>query len=489
MDMTAEDLKSKNELYQENIEDWKKYELVWRSGTKLASFAIRRHERESYANYLARLKDGYIFNFAKSVIDIYSFYLNEKKVIRILPQIEDDPQWQMFQKDADLNGTDYNVLINETQKFSSIWGSFGILINKAGGNDVATLQKEIDLGIYPYYALFSLSNIYDWKFEKNPLTHRRELVYLKLKEPGENYLIWYKDHWEQWTLENITKKPEMTKIGENPLNEIPFIWMQNIKDLSYPEIGCSDLVDIADIVISIIQNLSCGEEMIKLAGFPIMREPMIPEGVSDEEESEVGPRAVKDFDPTQGAHAKPDWMPTEIYEPVEATLRWIDRKTDEIYRVAHLSGVHGQRKSNNEVASGMALRYEFSQLNQVLNAKCTNQNEGELQALRYWLMWQDKEHLFRNVQIRRSSEFSIDELSIALENAIRGYQNVVSRTFRKRVMMKISEHVLPDLTQKDKEVIESEIESNLPEKTEIINGKMTDSTRDAYRARADHSKD
>ncbi len=49
---------------------------------------------------------------------------------------------KMFFKDADLNGTNYDVLIDEVQKFTSIYGSFGILVNKAGGN-IATVDAEI----------------------------------------------------------------------------------------------------------------------------------------------------------------------------------------------------------------------------------------------------------------------------------------------------------------------------------------------------------
>jgi hypothetical protein len=491
--MTKEELEKKSDLYESNIKSWKLYDLIWRSGEELIEYALYRHERESYKNYLNRLRDGYVFNFGKSIVDIYSFYLNQKKVVRDLKGLREDEQWQMFQKDSDLNGTNYGVLINETQKFSSVFGSFGILINKAGNGEV-TISEEISNKIYPYYALFSLPNIYDWEWKKDTATHRRYLSYLKLKETGDNYLIWTPEFWQQWTMENKNKQPQLVRQGENPLEEIPFVWMVNVKDLKYPEIGASDLIDISHIVTSIAQNLSCGEEMIKLAGFPIRREPMEAQSdnsdtASDSEEVESGPVAVAQFNPELGEAGKPDWMPTEILEPVEANLKWIDRKTDEIYRIAHLSGVHGQRKSNNEVASGMALRYEFSQLNQVLNSKATNATEAELQALRYWLMWQNKEELFDEMEIKRSTEFSIDELSIALENAITAYKNVVSRTFRKRVMQKITEHVLPDMTQDDKETIETEIEKDLPATTEIIDTNKSTEVRSAFQSRADHSKD
>jgi hypothetical protein len=130
--------------------------------------------------------------------------------------------------------------------------------------------------------------------------------------------------------------------------------MPNIKNLTKPYIGVSDIVDISRIVASIIRNLSSGEEMIKFAGFPMMRKPMRWEG-EEGQTDETGHQAVQEFDPEWGEAGKPDWMESVILEPIEATLKWIDRKVDEIYRVAHLSGVHGQRKSNNEVASGLAL--------------------------------------------------------------------------------------------------------------------------------------
>jgi hypothetical protein len=238
------------------------------------------------------------------------------------------------------------------------------------------------------------------------------------------------------------------------------------------------------------QNLSCGEETIKLAGFPIMRIPKVREG-EEEDEFAIGPRATSQFDPSL-KDSRSDWMPTEILEPIEAMLKWIDKKADEIYRIAHLSGIHGQRKSDTSgVASGLALRYEFSQLNSVLLAKSINQTEAELAALRLWLKWQGKENLFEKMEVKRSQEFSIDEMSVALDNAITAMNRVMSKTFRERVQTKIVKHTLPDLSQADKETIEKEIKTKTPE-PEIWpddNTKGSNSVRSALESRADHSLD
>jgi hypothetical protein len=488
--MTKEKLDEKHELYNEYIDDWDLYDIVFRSGKPLIDYAIYRHPRESEDNHTARLRDGYVFNLGKTVIDIFHFYLTEKDVVRDLKGLANDPQWKMFEKDADLNGTDYNVLLNEAQKFASVNGSVGILVNKPAAQP--TVAEEVKNGIYPYYALYSLTNIYDWKFEKNKQTHRRELTYLKLYEGDDVYTLWWPDRWEQWKIPDKFTNPELVDEDENSLGEIPFIWLVNVKDLMHPEIGVSDLVDISRIVTSMTQNLSCGEEMIKLAGFPIMRIPKVREG-EEEDDFAIGPRATLEFDPSL-KDSKHDWMPTEIKEPVEAALLWIERKSNEIYRIAHLSGIHGQRKSDTSgVASGLALRYEFSQLNSVLLAKSANLNEAEYQAMRLWLKWQGKEKSIYEMEIKRSSEFSIDEMSVELDNAITAMTRVMSKTFRDRVQEKIVKHTLPDLSQDDKETIQTEIKTHTPEpKPEdfVIDGKKgSKSVRSALESRADHSLD
>ena len=82
-------------------------------------------------------------------------------------------------------------------------------------------------------------------------------------------------------------------------------------------------------------------------------------GVDDDDEVPVGVTAVKSFHKDYG---EPGWIESAVLEPITAILSWMNHKADELYRAVHLSGIHGQRKSANSQASGMALRYEFQQL-------------------------------------------------------------------------------------------------------------------------------
>ena len=474
--MNREELEEKHPLYVDNIDSWNFYRLAYDGGRPFVEEAIVQHPLESNKNYLTRLEEGICFNYSAAIIDLFNFYLTERAPSRHLRGLEKDIQWIMFEKDADLCGTDFDTYLNNTQKISSVYGSAGVLVNKPNSNS-QNLADEINNTIYPYCATYTLSTIYDWLFKRNPVTNRPELVYLKLKEtePGR-YTIWTKDSWETWELpdeedsidpntggsarrrSSAFKKDSASRIeaGANVLGEIPFVWMPNIKNIYNPYLGISDIREISYITASIIRNLSHGEEVIKFAGFPMLRVPMEKDGEEGGNSDPVGVRAVQEF-PPDNPNAKPDWMETAIAEPIDAVLRWIDRKVDETYRVAHLSGVHGQRKSNNEVSSGLALRYEFQQLNSVLLQKSNNMLETEQNIIRLWLKWQSKEERMNDIEIIRSAHFSIDDLSINLENIIKTMASVQSKTFKIKAQKQLSKVALPDLTDSDFKEIEKEI--------------------------------
>jgi len=477
--MTREELEKKHALYTQNLAYWNFFRMAYDGGRDFIHDALVRHPMETYKNYQARLAEGICFNYSAAIIDLFNFYLTERAPARHLKGLEKDPQWMMFESDADLYGTDFDTYLNNTQKISSVYGSAGVLVNKAS-NTTKIVAQEIEKGIYPYCSTYTMTNIHDWEFERDPETNRPVLSYLKLKEAESGrWTIWRKDLWEVWEIPDYAEntepltggsaaspgsgdKQKATIVGrdKNPLNEIPFVWMPNIKNIYTPYLGISDIREISYITASIIRNLSHGEEVIKFAGFPMLRVPMLPEDKSDGEvEVLSGQRAVQEF-PPDNPQAKPDWMEAAIAEPIEAVLQWIDRKVDETYRVAHLSGVHGQRKSNNEVSSGLALRYEFQQLNSVLLQKSNNMLESEQNIIRLWLKWQNRENLYKEVEITRAAHFSIDDLSINLENVINTMASVQSNTFKAKAQKQLAKIALPDLSDSDFEQIEKEINAS-----------------------------
>ena len=464
--MKKTELETKNKIHADYETAWNFYRMAYDGGRPFIEASLVKHPLESYANWKVRIDEGICFNYSAAIVDLFNFYLTERATIRHMGGVEKNVQWKLFEEDADLQGTNFDMFLNNSQKIASVYGSAGVLVNKAKA--MQTVAQEVEAGIYPYCSLYTLSNVYDWAWEKDPITHRPILSYLKLKESEEDtYTIWTKSRWEIWrskTADEDSRSAYQYKgdaillgAGVNPLNEIPFVWLPNIKNIYVPYIGISDIREISYITASIIRNLSHGEEVIKFAGFPMLRLPMQKEG--DEPAGEnVGVRAVQEF-PPDNPQARPDWMEAAIAEPITAVLDWIDRKVDETYRIAHLSGVHGQRKSNNEVSSGLALRYEFQQLNSVLIQKNANLLESEQNIIRLWMKWQNLEDKFKDVAITRSPHFSIDDLSLSLDNIIKTISEVASRTFKEKAQKRMTKMVLPDLTDTDYEEIETEIQA------------------------------
>ena len=459
--MDKKTLEFRNQTYEDNINNWNYYGLAYKGGTDFIVDSLgEQNSRESYENWKARVDEGINFNYCKSIVDLFNFYLTEKKTTRNLKTLEVDIQWQMFLKDADLHGIDYDEWINESEKLAAVYGTIGIFVDKPK-TDMKNVAEEIANRVYPYCSAYILPHILDWKYEKDLVSGRPKLVYLKLKDNNGDYRIWTPTDWEVWTIKGIDGKeidPKLIDNGTNLLNEIPFVWMTNIKNLTTPYLGESDLVDISRIVASICRNLSSGEEIIKFAGFPMMRKPMRRDG-DDTQEDLTGAQAVQEFDP-ELPNSKPDWMETVIGEPVTAILNWVDRKVDEIFRIAHLSGVHGQRKSNNEVASGLALRYEFQQLTSVLSKKAENMCEAEREIIRYWLLWQKKGDLFKETEIKRTKNFSIDDLSVNLENLFKAMRATVSNVFKAEAQKHIVRLSLPDLADDLRKKVDAEIDAN-----------------------------
>jgi hypothetical protein len=432
--MNVEELRKVHPFYKERADAWEFMSLAYKGGPDFVEACLTKHPRESEDNYKKRLGEAYVFNFPAAIVDLFSFYLTEKPANRDLNGLElADKQFQMFIEDCDRHDNDYDVWLTNTQKLASIHGHVGIIVDKPNiKGDIQTVSQEIQNRIYPYVVTYTPPNILDWQYELNPMTGAMELEMLKLREVDEAgdvmYIIWHKDSWEKWKIvedsgANSSAKRESAVMVDNnphPLKKIPFIIMMNHTELDNPKAGVSDLKDIAYINASIVRNMSSGEEIIENAAFPMLRLPR-ERDMGDEENIDdvpVGVRAVFEFDPEYSEGGKPDWMATEVKDPLEAILDWVDRKTDEIFRIAHLSGVHGQRKSNNEVASGLALKYEFQQLNAVLMQKNRNLVEADKKILYYWLLWQGQTKVFENIKISRPKNFSIEELREALDTLI-----------------------------------------------------------------------
>jgi len=481
--LTVGDLLKKNDKYIDNVSEWEMLLAVY-EGIKqiIAKQYIAQHEREPTEAYKRRMDELYGLGYSKSIVDIFHFYLFKKEPDRALAVLKDDQLWQMFFEDANLYGDSFDTTIMDISLYAGILGQMGILIDKPNTAEL-NKKQQIDNRIYPYIARYFPSAILDWEMGKDK--HGKPvLVMVKLLDDNGQYRIWWEDVWEVWELpKDSNGDPETNEEvdavfiegGENILGEVPFMWHYNqkSKDLA---VGTPDISEISRIDLSIIRNLSQIEEIINYAAFPMLLKPMMsadPKRANvSQVEDEVSVQAVQEFDP-ENPTAIPQWMQTEVADPIRAIIDFIKIKIEEIYRSSN-SGGSSTTKSDTQVKSGVALQTEFQLLNSKLVSKAIQLEKTENKIVSLWLRWEEKEKLMKDIKIARDRQFDIDNLASDLENAVVAKTVVISKTFNQLLQKRIARTALPtssedDMAQIDKEVeestnkIEQEIQNGIPD--------------------------
>jgi hypothetical protein len=385
--------------------------------------------------------------------------------------------WKMFSEDSDLEGTDWDDFLNGAGKDSSIEGHVGILVDKADtekvDEEVKTRADEKEQKIYPYVALYRALNILDWEWDRDKI-NRPFLKYLKLYDDEDRqYRLWWPNKWEIWEEPELTggvdlKTTEGQKMsidpkqdavwvggGDNPLGEIPFVWLYNVKTAKR-SLGKSDLTDIAPVDASIICNLSQADEIIDYGAFPMMRKPKPEKGETPNDEA--GITAILEFDP-EHPESKPDWLTAAVKEPMDAIMNYIAKKIEEIYRTANVGGMASMEVST-QAKSGAALQAEFQLLNAKLVGKGRRLKEAEETVIRYWMQWQEIED--NPITVERAESYDVANLAQDLANIMTANTIVKSETFKKTTQKKVARIMLPGESDADLKVIDDEIDSYEP---------------------------
>ena len=451
----SERLKRHHPEYQERKEVWKRCAAAYEGADAVVSAGfIERHERESQRNYRRRLARMYSFNLSATVVDLLQHYLLRPKASRDFGSLANQKRWSWFMDDCDLNKNDFDAFMALMALWSSIHGHAGVLVDRAN-RKFNTLADEIAAVDYPYVSLYPAPNILDWEWSR---AHkgRRSLEYLKLLDQDGLLRLWWPEKWE---IHEPDPKADggyrLLEQGENPLGEIPFVWNYNVKRHN-GDTGKSDIEDISRIDISIMENLSQGEEVMDLAGFPMMRKAMRRAGEQSNND-ETGPSAILEFDPNLGESGKPDWLKAEVASCLSACMEWIEFKAKNIQRMAHVSGT-GINQDTSTVASGVSLKVRFQLLNAKLAHKGANLAETERKIIDYWLRWVQQGNLYEAVSVSRPEEYDVEDLDADLRAATQAKILVGSRMFQAHLEKGVARRFLDGATEDERQEILKDVE-------------------------------
>lgn len=476
-ELTGDELSATHELYIKYNQEWRFLNAAYEGVRALVEWgAIEQHERESEVNYNRRIDEAYGFSYSRSIVDILNSYLFKKEYPRTIPEtLAGDPAWLSFMDDCNLEKMEFDEFFIEQQRQASIQGHIGLLVDKPRVNSENVAQEK-EKNIYPYVVAYKPTYILDWEYERDE-TGRRELVYLKVLDDDDYYRVWTKEEWQVWQLieeEGVdvakSRVPANTKqkvgmaarlvdSGMNPLGEIPFVWLFNERSTIDKEIGKSDINDVARIDCSIIRNMSQIEEIINYAAFPMMRKPMQEGTGSADQDDEVGVTAVLEFDP-EHPESKPDWLNSEVAGPIDATLKVVAKKIEEIYRSSNVGGM-AATEIQTSPKSGTALKSEFQLLNSKLVKKGKNVVRAKREVVDFWLKWmQIYESMKEEVEFAYIKTFEVEDLMTDLENILTGKAIVTdSPSFLKEVQKIAARLLVPAGEDELLALIDEEIDS------------------------------
>lgn len=476
-DLTIEQLQSTHELHQRFKNEWNFLYAAYEGTRELVNLGyLVKNERETPENYTKRKEQAYGFDYTQSVVDVLNFYLFKKPVKRNLPEkVENDSLYKMFSKDCDLENNNIDEFLTEISRLASIMGMVGVLVDKSS-QELDSRQQQIDEKVYPYLCSFFPQAILDWEIKRNEFG-RPTLTMIKLLQDDDRYVIWYEDQFEIWEVPldeqgrplESTHKAQLVNAQSHDLGLVPFVFVINKKWKKRP-IGKSDVSDIARIDVSIIRNLSQGEEVIDYSAFPMMRKPFQegrPDGSVDKSD-DVGPTAVLGFDP-DNPDSKPDWLESEAASALTAIQAWILNKVAEIYRSSNIGGMAATEISTAP-KSGTALQAEFQMLNSALVRKAVTLEKVESQIYNLFYLWEFRDQVkiyLEETTVERERSYDVEDLANDLENILTAKTIVMSKTFDAVLQKKTVRKMLPSYNDSRLKEIDDEIDQGTEEKEKV----------------------
>ena len=415
---------------------------------------------ESASNFKRRKEQAFYYNNCKPIIDIFVSLLYKREPTRNYGALTNDPLFDNFLADADMEGNTYSQFMREVNRWASVYGRVSVVVDKSTAG-VETQAQAIEGDIRPYASIITPENVIGWTYIRLP-NGRIVLDAIKIVESWGGterptvIRVWNRTTWRLFTVDpKATGKEDIIpgKTGVHNLGIVPVVNFYN-QNSGVKMIGISDIEDVAGINRNIYSLCSNGQEIVENTAFPMLALPDRKTGAS--EEVETGVSSILSFDPDV-AGKSPYWM-----EPPHTSLPAIEvrieRNVKEIYRIANLSGI--KTSDSKQPWSGIAMDIENQQRDASLAEKADNMEQAEIQVLKIWALWEEKEF---DGSIEYSNDFSLKDLDRDIQNTLDTIQRggiEGSPTFVKELHKKLNRDLLPRVDAETTKTINDEIDAS-----------------------------
>jgi hypothetical protein len=186
-----------------------------------------------------------------------------------------------------------------------------------------------------------------------------------------------------------------------------------------------------------------------------MMKPYLHTGQTDDDV--IGNSNVIEFD-AENPQSKPEWLKTQIAEPVETIMKWSENIVDEIYKTVN-AGALNKKGTGGQAKSGEALKLEFQGFNSFLAEKVTGTIlDVERSCILLVSMWLGTPVSAKEISVSRPTEFNVQSLGDEIENMMIADTMIQSNEFKTNLRKTIAGRLLPDLSISDRNAMLDEIE-------------------------------
>ena len=480
--MEQSELDVKHSEYSANIDAWRMYEAAYAGTQSLLDLGIIKRLKgflDSDGNavdeptdlYKERLATAFGFALSERLIDVVMGYVFAKPTDYDFDKLKDDKIFSMFVANADKNGEKFEIVGQNYLLNSKIYGHTGALMTKGVTEGARTVATDVADGLYPYVTEFTPPSIYNWEYEL--VNGVKELIMLNLFDSAGRHNIWYKDTWEIWTKNEGGDFVIMPgDSGVNDLGYIPFSILKNGK--SRGEMGgTSEIKEISRYDIALINNAHSAARIIKFGAFPMLVVPE-PSATTKMKKFIIDAAAVFFSNPNK-QNSKPEWLKTEVQQPLEAISKWNENIILEAYKSIHASFMND---NGGGVESGEAKKRAFQSFNASLAKSAKALETLEYSLINQWLDWQNQSALFESVSIVRPDNFDVSSLIEEIDEIVAARGIVQSETFDKVSQKLVVRKSMPDISDEDMIEITKEIDASQPDIVDEIDG-VTDENLNA----------
>ena len=405
-------------------------------GFEDGSYLIK-YPRETEEKFKRRKELAVYPNFVRKIVDTYIAHIFKDPPVR-----ETTKEYALFIENTDRNGTYIDDFMRKVAKLSLIFGTVFVIVDKPKGR-AKTRAEELEKSLLPYATIRLPSQVEYVEIDKFG-----RLTKIVFKEQDKYRIL----DGTTWRISKDKKGLSAIESGEHNLNAVPVVpvsWTEPIlpEDLFVPPF----ILDIARLNFDLYNAISELREILRNITFPVLTLPIKDEGTAKElKDLTIGTENFIPYNPEGGG--KPDFIAPPP-EPAKVYLEYINFLIEQIYKSVNLEFSLGAQTQK----SGVALEFEFQQVNSLMAGIALNLEKAEYKIAELVAKWHGKEKFEGSISYNK--DFSFKDIERELKIAMDAIALDLGRTFEAEMKKKLARDLLGDyLEEKTLERIDKEIE-------------------------------